>query len=131
MDERSTEHICNRDGCTITLSSKKQLKKHHRSVHQLQVSCKIYGSETRVTLTRQEDHTFQCPTEGCDQEYENPVRMQKHVKNCDPLKFEQSRVMPVPPSDYVHLVPAGDQVIGKSFGFILHVVIYVLADEYL
>ncbi|KAA1083186.1 hypothetical protein PGT21_027194 [Puccinia graminis f. sp. tritici] len=115
MDLHSTQdlcgHICHRSGCTLAFSSKKQLKKHQRTVHQLQVTCKVYGQETRSTLDRQEDEAFRCPTEGCEEESKDPVRIQKHVKKCDPSKFQQARVMPVPPSDYVHLVPAGDQVI--------------------
>ncbi|EFP77014.2 uncharacterized protein PGTG_02475 [Puccinia graminis f. sp. tritici CRL 75-36-700-3] len=111
MDQDSSQHICNRTGCTQAFSSKKQLKKHQRTVHQLQVTCKVYGQETRVTLDRQEDEAFRCPTEGCEEESEDPVRIQKHVKKCDPSRFQQARVMPVPPSDYVHLVPAGDQLI--------------------
>ncbi|KAA1111292.1 hypothetical protein PGT21_000006, partial [Puccinia graminis f. sp. tritici] len=102
---------CNKESCPLTFPSKNQVKKHMRLAHQPHVSCTIFGTKEIVILDRQDNHHFNCPTRGCQVSTEDPVKIQRHVKNCDPAEFDRPRVMQLPPRDFVTLVQPGDQLV--------------------
>ncbi|KAA1123924.1 hypothetical protein PGTUg99_000439 [Puccinia graminis f. sp. tritici] len=107
--------LCGKDDCQLSFASANELKKHQRLVHQTHVTCALYGSvQTLVAIPRGPDGTFACPTENCTETSNDPVRIQRHVKNCDPAALAVKRDMIAPPDSKCTLVPIQDQVIGMS-----------------
>lgn len=91
---------------------------HIKIAHQKKTDVTVLrsGAESKVTVLRSDDGTFQCPNDGCPYGHKHPTRLQDHTKTCKPLKAKEPVVGQADSYGNAQIVPLGDDI-ERGFGF--------------